>query len=247
MIITAHVDQAVVDGRPLSAPNSNESIVSSTNSTLPGCLELPFVVAKSFRINTRGISLLQPSHPPSELQTTVHNLDGSLAYKSTRTKRGSGNCMLTNASGKALVSTTYHRGPSKGAVLSYVDAVQDVTQDIKTASEWRSRNHTFRFHDGRTFAWRYKKDIGLGAKGTTLTLELGGETIAALFRNDHTRTPGSKSCSAGNGGELVMGTRANETRGLSEELIIATCLVMLKKEIDRMRTVQSMVIASAIC
>jgi hypothetical protein len=232
MITTAHVEQAAGDRKHLPEPNSNE--------TSPGCLVLPFVAVKSFRIKTQGISLLRPSPPPSELQTTIHNLNGSVAYRSTRTKKSSSNCILTNASGKSLISTTYHLRPSQSAVLSSVDGVQDMTQDIKTASTWRSRNHTFRFHDGRTFTWRYKKDIGLGVKGTTLTL-------AALLRNEQTRTPGSKSCSAGNGGELVIGTHANGTGGLSEELIVATCLLMLKKEVHRMRTVQFMVIASATC
>jgi hypothetical protein len=69
--------------------------------------------------------------------------------------------------------------------------------------------------------------------------------LAALIRNEGTRTSGSKSCSAGSGGKLLLGEGFDSKEGLSEDLVVATCLLMLKTEIDRRRAVQFMVIAGA--
>lgn len=64
-------------------------------------------------------------------------------------------------------------------------------------------------------------------------LTLQDKRVAALIRNDETRTPGSKSCYAGNGGKLILGEDVGAKDGLSEALVLASCLLMLKKEIDR--------------
>lgn len=82
-------------------------------------------------------------------------------------------------------------------------------------------------------------------KGTALVLRLDGKVIAALIRNEETRTPGTTYLSAGNGGELLLGPDVNDKDGLGEDLVVATCLLMLKKEIDRRRMVQIMVISGA--
>lgn len=69
--------------------------------------------------------------------------------------------------------------------------------------------------------------------------------IAQLIRSKETRTPGSKKSSAGNGGLLEMnlgckGAFEDEVEQVDEGLVVATCLVMLKKEIDRRREVQAL-------
>lgn len=69
-----------------------------------------------------------------------------------------------------------------------------------------------------------------------------GTVLAQLIRGDATRTPGSKSCSAGNGGQLVLDQDA--AAALDEPLIVATCLMMLKKEIDRRRAIQMALMVS---
>lgn len=60
--------------------------------------------------------------------------------------------------------------------------------------------------------------------------------LAALVRTEDTRTPGTRKSDAGNGGLLVLDEDA--TKLMNEETIVATCLMMLKKEIDRQRMVQ---------
>jgi hypothetical protein len=222
------------------------SVLSST-STL-GVSELLFLPAKSLRIEAKGIAALRLPMPPSELETNIHNIDGTFAYASTRTKKSSGNCVLTDADGKALIATEYFFGPSKDPILRRLDCGEEA-QDIKTVSRWTSRNHMFVLPDGRMLAWTYTKEHGFGAqgaKGTALVLTLNERRIAALVRNDHTRTPGSLAYSAGNGGELVLGEDIGGKDGINEDLVFASCLLMLKKEIDRRRTVQFMVIAGVV-
>jgi hypothetical protein len=222
------------------------SVLSST--TTLGVSELLFTPAKTLRIEAKGVAALRLPTPHAELETTIHNYNGSFAYASMREKKSSGNCILSDANGNALIATEYFFGPSKDPVLRRLD-VGGGAHEIKTVSKWTSRNHKFLLPDGRTLAWTYKKDTGFGtrgAKGTALVLTLGERRIAALVRNDDTRTPGSLVMSAGNGGELVLGEDVGGKDGINEDLVVATCLLMLKKEIDRRRTVQFMVIAGVI-
>ncbi|KAF2820525.1 hypothetical protein CC86DRAFT_114319 [Ophiobolus disseminans] len=250
MSTTTLHESPAIDLKLVSAQDRKELMISDSasidsNTTL-GASELCFTPIKSFYVNTRGIALMRLPLPPSELETTIHGVDSSLVYKSTRAKRNSGNCVLTDADGCPLVNTTYYFGPSRDPVLNRLDLAEGEFQEIKTISKWTSRNHTFLLPDGRTCTWKYKRERGFGAKGakgTALVLTLNGKRLAALLRNDETRTPGSRSCSAGHGGELVLGDDAN---GIGEALVIATCLLMLKKEIDLRRTVQFLIISSAI-
>jgi hypothetical protein len=139
-----------------------------------------------------------------------------------------------------LIATEYFFRPNKDPVLRRLDA-NEGTQEIKTVWKWTSHNHKFLLPDGHTLAWTYKKEPGFGtrgAKGTALVLTLGERRITALVRNDDTRTPGSLNTIAGNGGELALGEDVGGKAGLGEDLVVATCLLMLKKEIDRRRAVQ---------
>lgn len=239
--LTTFSDQ---DKKDLTAADA----VSTTNATTPSVSELSFTPVKALHINTQGIGVLRLSTPSSKLSTTIHNPDGSLAYTSTRATRRSGNCTLTGADGRALIGTTYSLGPNKDPVLKRLDAGEGTRCEVKMLSKWMSRNHEFLMPDDRTFSWRYKREKGFGVngvEGTALVLEVGGKRVAALVRNNETRAPGSKACSAGNGGKLVLGEGVGGEAGISESLVVATCLLMLKKEIDRRRSVQFMVVAAA--
>jgi hypothetical protein len=70
-----------------------------------------------------------------------------------------------------------------------------------------------------------------------------GQRLAQLVRNDQTRPEGTRKSTAGNGGQLIIAPGADTE--LDEALIVATCLLMLKKEIDRRRLIQFMVLAGA--
>jgi hypothetical protein len=105
-----------------------------------------------------------------------------------------------------------------------------------------------------TFQWRYggrseKKDAfdansllilekidGLSAKKS----KKQGIRVAQFIRNDEFRTPGTNKYMAGNGGRLMLDLRAwtgeKETDTAKiEAFMIASCICMLKREVDRMR------------
>ncbi|KAE8448949.1 hypothetical protein EG329_008745 [Mollisiaceae sp. DMI_Dod_QoI] len=64
--------------------------------------------------------------------------------------------------------------------------------------------------------------------------------VAQLIRSEEMRTPGTRKSCAGNGGRLEMCLEGGESEGIlvDEVTVICTCLVMLKKEIDRLRAIQ---------
>lgn len=223
--------------------------MSITSGTTLASSAVAFTPVKSLHINAKGIPVLRLPFPSSELQIDIYNNAGSLAYQSTRPFRSKGSCVLTNAEGKQLIATDYFSGPCDDPVLRILDGLAGNQSHLKTASRWTSRKHDFALPDGRTFTWEYKRERGFGGEGkngTALVLTLQGRRIAALIRNNETRTPGSKSCSAGNGGELVLGADVGGKEGIDEELVVASCILMLKKEIDRRRTGQALMIAAAV-
>ncbi|KAF2492707.1 hypothetical protein BU16DRAFT_88597 [Lophium mytilinum] len=144
------------------------------------------------------------------------------------------------------------------------DVVKPSTDTIKTTSKWTSRAQTFVLADGRAFEWAYVRERAAvpgdtgdggkreGAKVVNLVLwrtdpstnpptshpPTSRRRVAQLVRNDKTRAAGSSRSSAGNGGELQLA--APQAGDLDEAGVVASCLVMLKKEVDRRRTVQMM-------
>jgi hypothetical protein len=67
-------------------------------------------------------------------------------------------------------------------------------------------------------------------------------------RGEGTRSLGSSGSSAGNGGRLEMCLDVLEGEGnvVDEPTVVSTCLVMLKKEVDRRRALQVAMISVAI-
>lgn len=222
-----------------------------------------FKHGKTLLINARGIALVRLPLYSRQLEIQITDINGNLLYMSTRAKASSGNAILSSAS-ENLVSTKYFWGPGRDPVMHLMvrgkdklgeshdtDAEEQLLgPEIKTKSQWTSRNHRFVMPDGKQFEWTYvrEKDEN-NKKATSLVLREmessgKGRRIAKLVRNDETRTEGTKSCTAGNGGHLVLDTEAETA--LQESVIVATCLLMLKKEIDRRRALQFAVIAAAV-
>jgi hypothetical protein len=105
-----------------------------------------------------------------------------------------------------------------------------------------------------TFQWRYggrserretfnansllilEKIDGLSAKES----KKQGIRVAQFIRNDEFRTSGTNKYMAGNGGRLMLDLRAwtgekEDDNAKVEAFIIASCICMLKREVDRMR------------
>lgn len=128
-------------------------------------------------------------------------------------------------------------------------------------SKWTKRTTGFSW-GGRRYEWRYgskseKRGVegerGEGCHCLILLERVEGEgkgevrTLVARFvRGEETRTPGTKKSHAGNGGRLEMALERGGVDlfagGVGEEVVVATVLVMLKKEVDRLRGGQIAVI-----
>lgn len=134
--------------------------------------------------------------------------------------------------------------------------------EVRITGKWTRKTCGFSSPEGAVFEWRYirekdsagKKRLNLAlfmlpnqtqyeAKAEKKDKAVEGMRVAQLVRTEDTRPAGTSKCSAGNGGELVFHSEASKY--ISEELVVATCLVMLKKEVDRRRMVQAIMFGAA--
>ncbi|KAE9573814.1 hypothetical protein CGMCC3_g10090 [Colletotrichum fructicola] len=119
-----------------------------------------------------------------------------------------------------------------------------------------------------TFRWRYasrKERAAIDGADTLLICELVQQAIPAngmkteekasrvaqLVRGEKTRTPGTGRTTAGNGGRLMMDLfrwtdLKNGGKDTVECLIVASCICMLKKEVDRRRMHQLMAVGAGV-
>lgn len=239
--------------------SSSDSVFSDYSTTSTLLDDTSFQPGATFHIASRGIGVWRFPLPSSELEIPIYRNDGSLAYTSTREKRSSGNCVLNHPKIGDLVSTTYFFGPNREPVLKLLQAPggpDDDANAINIKGKWVSRSTAFILGDGRVFEWSYAHTKDSQGKRVNLVVlrqqdqagvktkgNKGGKILAQLVRGEETRTEGSKRCTAGNGGQLMLDQDA--TTHLDEAVIVATCLMMLKKEIDRRRFVQIMVLTGA--
>lgn len=234
--------------------SSAESVLS-TDSMAPTLVGgSSFNPGSTLYVAARGIGTFRFPVPSSELEILVYHNDGTLAYTSTRAKRCSGNAVLNHAKLGDLISTTYTFGPNREPVLRLIQSPgyeYDKEDEIKVKGRWTSRTTSFSTPDGRTFDWSYANTKDANGKRVNLIVlressgskKQEGRILAQLVRGEESRTPGSSRCTAGNGGQLTFDQDA--TSILDESLIVATCLMMLKKEIDRRRASQMAIIMGA--
>ncbi|EEP81889.1 predicted protein [Uncinocarpus reesii 1704] len=238
-----------------SSITSAETAVESTGTAFP------FTPSKSLFINSHGIRLVRLPVPSSELEINIHRSDGSVAYTSKRDKRCSGDATLSTPETGDMLKTIYFFGPNRDPVIRPISKTVELDDEpessneatgleIKVTSRWKSRTQYFTTLYGDSFQWRYVRcdDPQLGCKKLLVLEKLDnnnpnsvGRRIAQLVRNEQTRPPGTTKTTAGNGGELVLDADAMGVE-IDEALVVATCLLMLKKEVDRRRMVQMMVL-----
>ncbi|KAI9925282.1 hypothetical protein MW887_006209 [Aspergillus wentii] len=178
-----------------------------------------------------------------------HTEDGSLAYTSTRDKRCSGNAILSHPKQGDIIQTEYFFGPGRDPVIRVLQTEQGPFE-VTVKGKWASRTRQFEMRDGECFEWSYASEKTGGKRVNLIVLrrvdgdgekDREGRIIAQLVRSEEKRTAGTSRSRAGNGGELLVSEEG--IRDVGEGLIIATCLSMLKREIDRRRAVQAAVIA----
>lgn len=125
-----------------------------------------------------------------------------------------------------------------------------------TGKNYITRTGCFESEKWGKFEWRYcgKRERGERRNISNLLVlekivgvsKQGDEKIrvAQLGRGEFTRTPGTRVTHSGNGGRLEM--RLVDDLGVTfidEVTVVTTCLVMLKKEIDRLRMTQAMLMS----
>ncbi|GKT98211.1 hypothetical protein FLAG1_00934 [Fusarium langsethiae] len=193
-------------------------------------------------------------------------------YISVRPSRNSGSCFLARANDYAqtpLCTTTYRFGPGKppkirlGTEVPQNRQAEDIEISCKGAL---TRSVVMRTHLG-TFEWRYSSraerraaQASVGEQVDCLLIldqvikvaVVGGKQeerrrkVGQFVRSSGLRTPGSKRRTAGNGGRLMLDLHEwmdkKEEKFEMEILAVASCVSMLKKEVDRRRMHQAMAI-----
>ena len=249
---------------PPSYEQASSSKVSS--SLVPNLIPGQYKILTIFARGTRTCRFPTPS---KELETYVFDgtvTSGEPLYVSTRASRRSGNAVLRHSQRGDLLATNYKFGPFRDPVVRYVNSSSDIKYSgneneegelaISTKSHTLSNKLDLTLPDGgKSFNWQYVKTRLPLPMGKTRVLVLEADAaafsteksppkiLAVLLRTDETRTEGTSKWDAGNGGQLVID--ANATTFMDESFIVATCLMMLKREIDRQRGAQAAVIAGA--
>jgi hypothetical protein len=223
-----------------------------SGSTLCTLSDTFFQPSQVLTVTARGIGAFRLPIPSRQTEIFVYHPDGTEAYVSTRDKISSGNAVLSNKLG-SLVRTEYFFGPNRDPVLHLLQASSE-SSDVRVSGNWTSRTMQFVMPGDRKFEWEYAKEKWADGQKVRLivfrAIETGKtkektETIAQLVRGVDTRTPGTSKCTAGNGGELQIDEAALQSHELDEAVVVATCLMMLKKEMDRRRMLQFAMIAGA--
>jgi hypothetical protein len=241
---------------PISSSSYNnsktDSLLDTASSTaVESQINTNFNPTASLQIQAAGKHAISFPSPPKQLETPIFSTTtGRPVYISIRPRRRKGNCRLVLAEDsfeEAVARTTYKFGPGRNPIVR-IGRDDDLEADEFEMVGKSLFNRTIGFESRRwgTFEWRYgsKAERAQYAADNLLILEKvgvgkGRVRVAQLVRNDVLRTPGTKYMAAGNGGRLQMelvGEKGHEI--IDEVVVVVTCLVMLKKEIDRLRAIQ---------
>ncbi|KAF7591895.1 hypothetical protein BBP40_000942 [Aspergillus hancockii] len=224
--------------------------VASTASTLLDTPQADFLEGKRFHIEVRGIRAFRPPMPMRQNEVPIYDTNGALAYTATKDKTWSSHTTLSSPKHGELFSIDFT--PGGRPWIRFLQPIEgNVVPPIAVDGKWTSRNMSFMPPEGGCkWEWKYTKIITPNRKELkAMCLEKkepseSGEKVtrvAHLLRSPDTRAAGSSSCSAGNGGQLVICSGVDLSL-VEEALVIATCLVMLRRERDRRRFIQAMVI-----
>lgn len=235
------------------AHSSGLSTRSSTSTLCTLAEKNSFHPTRHLSIDARGIGPFRLPLPSTQTEIPIYNTaDGSVAYISTRDHRWSGDAVLSRPKLGDLIRTNYFFGPNRDPVLHLLQS-SGIPEELKVTGKWTSRSTCFTTPSGSQLEWTYAKETRAnGKKANLIVLKVSdgdstgkapsGRMIAQLVRCEETRTPGTSRCTAGNGGELQIDKEALCALELDESIVVATCLVTLKREIDRRRVMQSAMI-----
>jgi hypothetical protein len=231
------------DLEPLSRTSSQSA--ASVSNTSASALASAFNPIKSCFIHAHGLPVVRaPFTPSHDTSIRVTDSSGAIVFTSERPSRWSAVTSFRSASGETLGKVTGDR--FSNFPLRVIE-IYLLGNDGKETVKIKRRSLTTRAcifeYGGWEWKWRYgRKDEGAKRGGHTILVlerirEGGGElqVVARLVRDhDADEKGGTKPTDAGRGGRLEWGI-ADEGQQV-DVLVIISCLVMLKKEIDRRRT-----------
>jgi hypothetical protein len=216
--------------------------------------------SSSLQVQSTGKAVVSLPTPVSQLEIPILSSIGEPIYVSVRPKRTSGSCTLFETGGqegtdlgREMANTTYTWGPGRNpiVIINGFEGEEHDRFEITNKSIW-NRTQAFSSTRWGRFEWRYagraeRKVIGHNID-CLLVLEkiLPGKAgqnerkvrLAMLIRGEGTRTPHTKASDAGNGGVLEICERGGIGEGemlVDRVTVLVTALVMLKKEVDRLR------------
>ena len=253
------------DDLPRYAPPSYDESSSPSSFQSP----VPSLIAnasKFLTIQANGTKCIRLPRPCSALETLIFEGNDTTAdpvYISTRGSKRSGNAVLSHSQRGDLLATKYKFGPGREPKICFINGSSDVKSsddEDEGALAVKTKGHMFSYKVDLTvsgqeqegFNWQYMKTQTSEGKARVLALvtenaasssSLAEKALAVLLRTDSTRTPGTSKWDAGNGGHLIVDSEASMY--LDESIIVATCMMMLKKEIDRQRGSQIAVMGAA--
>ncbi|KAH8434428.1 uncharacterized protein LDX57_012075 [Aspergillus melleus] len=226
-------------------PGSAVSVASSTGTLCAPSLPMS---GKRLHIQSNGIRLIWPPLPMSQKEVPIYSEDGALVYVAAKDQAWTCRWVLSSPKQGPLVSIECL--PGGRPWLRRLDSgTGHAVPSIGLRAKWTSRAVTFAPSEGaRTLEWKYvKMRMANSERLATLRLEqteereglLHTQPVAHLVR-------GAPSChAAGQGGELILESEG-ATGEVDEALVVASCLVMLRRERDRRRFVQAMVLGAAV-
>lgn len=213
-------------------------------------------------VNAYGKSWNDYSTRGKELEISITDPSNVEKFRNIRPDPKWSSCILylnnQNGQQSRVAETTYRVGPGRPPVIKLYDSFSSSESPVEemtiSCKNMFSRTTLFESTRFGKFAWRYasKGSCSSLMKGTSdIILEqlvgargqdAGGREVARLVRNKETRPAGTRWCE-GNGGRLELGAVIAEGGDDLEGLVVATCLLMLKKELDRLLNNQVVVIS----
>jgi hypothetical protein len=240
------------DEEPLSRTSSQSAASTSNASSSPlaGC----FNPIKYFFIYAHGISAFHIMRPSHDNIIKVTDASEAIVFTSERPSRWSAVTSFHSASKETLGEMTGDRFSNFPLRVIEIHLLgNDGMEIVKIKRRALTTRGCVFVYGGWEWEWRYgRRDEGAKMNGHTMLVlerikEGGGErTVVARLLRDHDadKKGGTKSTDAGRGGKLELGI-ADEGQKI-EVLVIMSCLVMLKKEIDRRRTARGIPVVTGL-
>jgi hypothetical protein len=205
-------------------------------------------------INAQGKHWNDLSTRGKQLEIPIFDAFNKKKYCNIRPDPKSSSCVLyledINGSTRQKVSeTTYKWGPGRHPVIKFYSSTspsENLAEDFSVSSKFLSRTTVFPSTRFGKFTWVYASRnpngsiVGRGAGDICFMQQADAQgregeerEVARLVRNNGTRPEGT-NWSEGTGGRLELSPTVVEGGTDMEVFVIATLMLMLKKELDEL-------------